>query len=185
MDRQPSPPADILADVRDDFNHLEHAVSTGRPEIARRFVGPELYEELVGRVRDLSRRNCRRVHGAFEILTAEIDSAPAGVTATAEGVAITVHAISSLAIVDTRDHLVEGSDDLMRWTQDLTAKPNEGGRWLITSLGQLSVEGRVLGPAGPPLKTRELTEFEKRQRECEEHGRALVRVGMSLLALQY
>ena len=177
--------ADILADVREDFNRLEAAVSAGRPELASGFVGQELFEELAGTVRDLAHRGLRRVHGAFEILTAEVlERRPATALAPAEA-QIRVHAISSLVVLGARDEVVEGSKDTMRWTQDVTARRDgTRGRWILGGLGAMSIEGAVTGPSGPPLKVRELTEMEKRERESEEHARAFVQATLTFLNLQ-
>jgi hypothetical protein len=177
--------AAILADVREDFNRLEAAVSAGRPELARGFVGQELYEELVGTVRDLAHRGLRRVHGAFEILDAHVIEQRAATALTPPEAQIRVDAISSLVVLGARDEVVEGSEDTMRWTQELTARPDGAtGRWIVGALGPISIQGAVTGPSGPPLKGRELSELEKRERESEEHARAFVQATLTFLNLQ-
>jgi hypothetical protein len=177
--------AAILADVREDFNRLEAAVSGGRPELARGFVGQELYEELVGTVRDLARRRLRRVHGAFEILDAQVIERRGATALTLPQTQIRVNAISSLVLLGARDEVVEGSEDTMRWTQEVTARPEgASGRWVVSALGPMSIEGPVTGPSGPPLKIRELSELEKRERESEEHARAFVQATLTFLNLQ-
>src|SRR5205085_9162208 len=143
-----------VADIRQGFNQLEAAISTARPTLCERYMTRELYQELVETVRDLAARGHRRVHGAFEILGTEILSVGSGEPGS-PAARVRLHAISSLVELDQRHRVVQGSEELTAWSQDLAAKRVETtGRWIITELGSMSVQGPVAGPSGPPLQTR-------------------------------
>ncbi|TMC26696.1 MAG: hypothetical protein E6J32_11575 [Chloroflexi bacterium] len=177
--------SELLADVREGFSQLEAAISTASPPLCKRYMTPELYQELVETVRDLAARGHRRVHGAFEIVGTEILSVDSGEPGPPSA-RVRLHAISSLVELDQRHRVVQGSEELTAWSQDLAARRLETtGRWIITELESMSVQGPVAGPSGPPLPTRDLTELEKRERESKEHGAAFVSATLNFMRLQY
>ena len=168
--------ADLLAGVRDAFQHLEAAISTARSSRCRAFVGDELYQQVAAIVDDLSARGHRRVHGSFEIH--EIDLIDVESTSS---VRVRVHATSSIARLDQQHRVVDGSTELRSWTQDLTVEcrglPGEA-RWIISELGAMSVEGLVIGPVGEPMDPARQDELELRHRNAErdfdEHREAML-----------
>ena len=173
----------MLADVREAFVQLEAAVSTAQPGRTRPFLGDALYEQVAGCVNELAAKGHRRVHGAFEIHRIDIlDSVPP------TQVQARVHATSSIARVDRLDRIVDGSFELKAWSQDVTvhlrdtpARP----RWIITKLGELTVEGDVTGPIHEPMhpSRRQALDDERRgrERESEEFWAALKTVSRNFL----
>jgi hypothetical protein len=175
-----------LADAREDFTQLESAISAANPDGCRGRIGPELYEQLVGTVRDLAHRGNRRVHGAFEILAAEVVGMESTVGESVPQVTVRLHATSSLLELDRQDRVAQGSNEPMAWTQDLVVKRHpSSGRWIISELGLMSVLGPVTGPSGPPLDTRSETELEKQERESQEHEAAFMTTTLTFMSLQY
>ena len=176
---------ELIADVRDDFIQLEAAISTARPEVARPYLAPELYEELSGLVRDLTARGRRRVHGSFEILGATLLS----MDTTAFGVpsaTLRLEATSSLAEVDPQGRIVQGSDQLQAWTQEFEAtRPGATNRWVISKLGLMKISGSVTGPSGPPLQSSVSEDLERRFKEDESHSRAFTSATLTFMSLQY
>jgi predicted lipid-binding transport protein (Tim44 family) len=177
---------ELLADVRAAFTQLETAISTVNPERCRPYVSPELYEQLVGTVRDLTHQGHRRVHGAFEILSADILDPGAAATQSPVRATVRLHATSTLVELDRHDQVVYGARDLMAWTQDLVAAREEGARrWIISELGPMSVQGPVAGPSGPPVETRSLSEQELRERANElERAAGFVRATLTFMHFQ-
>jgi hypothetical protein len=160
---------EILADVREAFQQLEAAISAARPSGCRPFVGAALYEQVEGLVDELAAHGHRRVHGSFEIHDVNLIDVE-----TQGRVLARVHASSSIAQLDRHNRIVDGSFDLKRWAQDVTAKVEEpmGAQphWMITELGELSVEGDVTGPLHQPMDParRQALDDERRKRERED-----------------
>ena len=175
---------EMLADVREAFVQLEAAVSTARPSGCRPFVGAALYEQVEGLVDELATRGHRRVHGSFEIHDVDLID-----TDTPGRVLARVHASSSIARLDRQHRIVDGSVDLKLWAQDVTASVQEPvgaqPRWIITDLGELSVEGDVTGPLHEPMDParRQALDAErrKRQRDDDEFWSALQAVSRNFL----
>ena len=157
---------EMLADVRQGFQQLEAAISTARPAGCRPFVGAALYEQVEGIVRELAAHGHRRVHGSFEIHDVDVIDA-----ATPGRVMARVHASSSIVRLDRHHRIVDGSFDLKRWAQDVAATVEEPvraqPRWIITELGELSVEGDVTGPLYQLIDParRQALDDERRERE--------------------
>jgi hypothetical protein len=178
--------SELLADAKDDFIQLESAISAGSPERCRGYLGAELYEQLVGTVRDLAHRGCRRVHGAFEILAGDVVGAEPVAGEALPQVTVRLHATSSLLELDRQDRVAQGSTDLMAWTQDLVLRRDlAAGRWTIHELGPMSVQGPVTGPSGPPLESGSPSDLEKRERQSEEHAAAFLTATLTFMSLQY
>ena len=93
--------------------------------------------------------------------------------------------MSSLVELDQQHRVVQGSRELTAWSQDLAVKRLETGRWIITKLESMSIQGPVTGPSGPPLQTRNATELEQRERESQEHGAGFVIATLNFMRLQY
>jgi hypothetical protein len=186
---EPGPSAvnqsELMADVRNDFIQLEAAISTARPELGRPYVAPELYEELVGLVRELNAHGRRRVHGSFEIVDTQLlsmDTTPFGVPRAT----LRLEATSSLAEIDRHGRLVQGSDQLQAWTQDLEAThPEAINRWLISKLGVMTISGPVSGPSGPPRQSAVADELERRLKEDESHSEVFVGATLTFMSLRY
>lgn len=160
---------EMLADVREAFQHLEAAVSTARPSGCRPFVGAALYEQVEGLVDELAAHGHRRVHGSFEIHGVDVIEAD-----TPGRVLARVHASSSIARLDRQHRIVDGSFELKRWAQEVMANVEEPvgaqARWIITELGELSVESDVTGPLHEPMDRarREALDAERRKRERDD-----------------
>ena len=177
---------EMLADVREAFVQLEAAVSTAQPGRTRPFLGDALYEQVAGCVNELAAKGHRRVHGSFEIHRIDILEAvpPAQVQAR-------VHATSSIARLDRLDRIVDGSSELKAWSQDVTVNLRENAparpRWIITNLGDLTVEGDVTGPIHEPMhpSRRQALDDERRRREqeSEEFWAALKTVSRNFLTV--
>ena len=174
-----------MADVRDDFIQLEAAISTARPELGRRYMSPELYEELVGLIRDLNAHGRRRVHGSFEILDTKLLSMDTNAFGVPRAT-LRLDATSSLAEVDRQGRLVDGSDQLQAWTQELEATHSDTTeRWLISKLGPMTISGPVTGPSGPPLQSAVGDELERRLKEDESHSEVFTSATLTFMSLQY
>ena len=175
---------EMLADVREAFVQLEAAVSTAQVQRCRPYVGDALYEQVAGCVDELAKRGQRRVHGSFEIYRIEI---PAAVSP--HLVSARVHATSSIALLDRDQRILEGSFELKLWAQDVTVslgKTRHGEpRWILTQLGELSVEGDVRGPVHEPMdqSRRQAADEERsrREQESEEFWHALQTVSRNFL----
>jgi hypothetical protein len=104
-----------------------------------------------------------------------------------ERVGVRIDAVSSLCEMDEGDSVVEGSPDLVRWSQDLTMSPDHAGlvdrRWLISALQPLAVGVAVTGPAAPPLDAAQRSALEVHiehlDRESDEHEAGLMYVASS------
>jgi hypothetical protein len=182
----PAPaPTEILADVREAFEQFEDAISTADPARCRPYVSDQLYQDVVAMISDLSARGRRRVHGSFEIVDATLVDHDAG-----EPVQVRIHATSSIMELDQKNAIVSGSPDLMSWQQDLTVAyydaPAADHHWIITALGQMSVEGGVSGPAGQPMDAATVQELDARQaareQEADEAFAGVHRAHVSLMS---
>ncbi len=59
------------------------------------------------------------------------------------------------------------------------------GRWIISQLGSVTIQGPVSGPSGQPLESDIQSELDRRTRDSEEHGRAFVTATLNFLQLNY
>jgi hypothetical protein len=168
-------PAELLADTRDAFQHLEDAISSSDPARCRTYVSDQLYHEVVSKVADLSAHGRWRVHGSFEIL----DAAAVSGESSAE-MRVRIHAISSIMEVDDRARIVAGSADLMSWRQDVTAEHSEAAvgqpQWILGELGEMAVERVITGPAQEPMdpelvRSLELRRLAREQEAAERFAR--------------
>ena len=179
--------SELLADVREGFDELEAAISTAAPERCRRWVSTTLYEQVIGLVRDLTDRGHRRVHGAFEILNVEVLSLEPATALSPARAKISLSATSSLLEVDREQRVIQGSEQPMAWTQALVASRGETtGRWIISELGAMTVQGAVTGPTGPRLESSQEAELEKLGRGSEERANAFTGATLSnIINLRY
>jgi hypothetical protein len=177
---------DAVAGIRDAFNHLEAALSMARPDLCHSFATAQFYAGIVLKVNDLQSRGHRRVHGSFEITDTVIASVGAG-----QRLVVDIHAISSIMELDANGAIVNGSDDIVRWTQEVTGVPTTDPRdhasWLIDELGQISVVGPLDGPAYPPMDPAKVQALEnerrQRKRESDEHEAALMTANVNFMSL--
>lgn len=162
-----STPTEILADVREAFEQFEDAISTADPARCRPYVSDQLYQDVAAMITDLSARGRRRVHGSFEIVDATLVDHDAD-----DPIHVRIHATSSIMELDRQNRIASGTPDLMSWQQDVTAgyhdAPAADHHWIITALGEMSVQGGVSGPAGQPMDAATVQQMEARQREREQ-----------------
>ena len=164
-----SSPTEIVADVRDGFEQFEDAISMADPQRCRPYVSDQLYQGVVAMINDLAANGRRRVHGSFEIVDAAIvDGEPGTPTQ------VRIHASSSIMELDRQNRIVSGTTDLMSWQQDVTVAyldaPSADHRWIITGLGQMSVAGNIVGPAGHAMDPATEAELDARQQQREEEA---------------
>lgn len=176
---------ELLADVRDAFDHLEEAISQADAGRCRDFVTTKFYEQVLRSINELDRAGRRRVHGSFDIVAADVMPPQAGSTGMPE-MRVLVRACSTLMEVDRAGKLQAGSDELTAWSQEVLAEQDQRSRrWVIAGLGQMSIQGPLQGAAGQPLAAPPASELEQRERESIEHANAVVASALNFLSVQY
>lgn len=138
---------EVAAAIRDDFLHLEAALSMADPRRCVGIVSPAVEAAVQERVEQLRNNGHRRVHGLLEILGASITAA------SGDAVEVTIDALSSLHELDGRGRVVAGSTDVVRWHQPLAAVQSSANsdRWVITALGPLRTVATSTGPVLTPM----------------------------------
>lgn len=168
---------DVLSCAREAFAHLQAAVSLSEPERCRNYVTEEVGQAVQHEVEALRARCRRRVRGDLDILDASVTRVDSR-----ERVGVRIDAVSSVCELDEGDKVVEGSSDLVRWSQDLTMALDAAApvdrRWLISALQPPTVGVAVAGPAASPMDAAERKALEDRieqlDRESDEHEAGLM-----------
>jgi hypothetical protein len=156
---------DLYADVREAFGRLEAAISLADPRRCRDYVTDAFYEELETEVRLLEERGRRRVHADFEVLDVKLLQPHDDGSLT-----MRVRAVSTLEEFDDNS-IRAGEQPLFVWLQDVdVARQEPKGPWLITGLGEMTIERQVSGPV-QPLDQSMLDELEARDAERAAHRR--------------
>jgi predicted lipid-binding transport protein (Tim44 family) len=175
---------DVESCARDAFAHLQAAISLSDPERCRAFVTEEVGQAVRSEVETLSAGGRRRVRGDLDILDATVIRVESP-----DRVGVRIEVVSSRCEMDDGNNVVEGSPDLVRWSQDLAMTLDAAGaadrRWLISALQPPAIGAAVTGPAGPPMDPAEERALDRRieqlDRWSDEHEAGLTYVASSNL----